>query len=364
MTQEVLETGIETKANNNAQFSAPFPAADVVKTALTENQQAAPGQVNDVIWLLNHARDRKLRSYSELGELIGYDTSVISKVFRGIYGAGLGAFCEKIRVYRALYLQRQDLGEEIFVEGLSIVRDVKNLCELTRISQTMSMIWGPNQSGKSKALKRYAKGDHGRTIYLRMPTGGSAQMMLQELAKACGISDRSNYAQLRDRIMKYLDASTLLIVDEVHQAMIGRTMKTTTIELIREIHDETGCGVVLCGTDVLPDMMQDPRFSKLLGQTDNRGVLKRKVPAAPTKRDVRLLCEAYGLTNPDGDAAEIVSAIAKKNGIGKLTKYFLMSRRLASKSNEPLGWKHFLATHATLTAWAEGKRSAAEENEE
>jgi hypothetical protein len=341
-----------------------IPSADRVKAALIE-ANTPQEHISDILWLHAHAKDQKLTDHGAVGALVGYDASVISKVLRGKYGADLTAFCEKVRFFREVLTARKGIGDKPFVAGLSIVRDVKALCDGARISQTIGMLWGPNQSGKTFALKKYAEQhNHGQTIYAEMPVGGSARMTLLEIARACHISERNSYDQLLDRILRHLDSQMLLIVDEVHQALIGRTVKTVTMELLRRIHDRCGCGLVLCGTDVLPDMVQDPRFAKLLGQTDNRGVLRRSVPAAPTKKDVRLLCEAYGLERPTGDAAAIVTAIATKNGIGKLCKYFQMSRRLASKGNAPLSWDHVLNTHATLTAWAAGKRSEREEAEE
>lgn len=341
-----------------------LPSADTVKASLVA-AGADQQQVSDILWLLNHARERKLYKRGEVGALVGYDGSVISKVFNGQYTAQLAAFCTKIRSYRDIYTARAGMGDKPFVTELSVVRDVTAVCDLARISQTIAMLWGPNQSGKTHALQHYAKvNNHGQTIYVRMPVGGAARMTLLAIARACGISERNSYDQLRDRILKHIDPTMLLVMDEVHHALIGRQVKTVTMETLREIHDLCECGVVLCGTDVLPDMVQDARFAKLLGQTDNRGVLKRKIPAAPTKRDIRLLCEAYHLGKPEGDAATIVNEIATRNGIGRLCKYFQMSRRRASKTSQPLSWAHFLATHATLKAMANGERTEEEETAE
>lgn len=339
-----------------------LPSADRVKPLLIASG-ANEGQIGEILWFLGHAKEKALRSNGEVGELIEKDGSTISRVFNGKYGADLESICKSIRRYRAQLPLAY--GDDVFVPELSVVRDLTTLCDLTRESRTIAIVCGPNQSGKTEALQYYAKiKNHGRTPYVRMPVGGGSTMFLHEVAKVMNISERNAYKQLRDRIIAHIDPSMLLIVDETHQALIGRSVKTTTMELIREVHDLCKCGVVLCGTDALPEMIQDARFKKFLGQTDNRGVLRRRVPAEPTRKDIRLLCEAYGLEQPEGDAALLVKQIAKTNGIGKLCKYFQMSRKVAANKKQELTWKHFLATHATLTAWARGDRSEKEEAED
>jgi hypothetical protein len=201
-----------------------------------------------------------------------------------------------------------------------------------------------------------------------MPVGGGAKMFLIELMRACGVSTtRSNsYGQMVDLTLRFFGytgphaprtrTGMLLIVDEVHQAMIGRTVKTSTVELIRQIHDLCRIGVVLCGTDVLPEMIQDERFSRLLGQTANRGVLRRRIPAEPSAADVRAICKAYGFDAPEGKALDIVKRISRENGIGKLCGYLRMAKKLASNRHQTAAWTHFLTTHATLLSWERGDR--------
>lgn len=334
-----------------------LPSGDHVKANLMGNG-ATPDQVDTVLWLLNYGRTEKLGSISALAKRLNVSGTTISRVFAGKYGADLASICSDIEHFRNLAAERRAFGQQVIVRDLRVVQDITAFCDLARASQTMALLWGPNQSGKTWAIERiYAPANnHGRTIFVRMPVGGGTRLFLEEVLKACGISERKSYGEMKQRVFRYFDPQTLLIIDEFHQAMIGRTLRTTTIESVREIHDKTGCGVVLCGTDVLPDMIADPRFKKLLGQTDNRGVLRRLIPATPYKEDVAAICKAYGFGQAEGEARKLVNEIANTSGIGKLCKFMQMAKRLASKRKAPVTWDHFLETHATLKSWERGEQ--------
>lgn len=335
--------------------SPSLPSADNVKAAL-QTANATQDQISTVLWLLDYGRTNKL-AMKGLGRALNRDGSTIYRVFSGRYEASLENFVDDVEHFRRVVTERQDFGDSPIVDT-SVMRDVSSLCDLARVSCSMAFLFGPNQSGKTTAAKRYAHlNNHGRTIFTRMPVGGSSKMFMAATLKSCGISDRNSYDQMRDRAIRFFDPQVLWIIDEVHQAMIGRSLKTITIELIREIHDESGCGVVLIGTDVLPEMMNDPRFKKFLGQIDNRGVLRRRIPPAPCAADVRAICNSYGFPPADGGAKELVRSIARENGIGRLTKFLRMARKLAVNRKQPVGWEHFLTTHATLESWARGEES-------
>jgi len=333
-----------------------LPSADTVKTAL-EAVETPTEQVSLVLWLLDYGRHHKL-TMAPLAETIRKDGSTLSRVFSGKYGAELDNICSEIEHFRRVETERAGFGETP-IAPTRVMKRIGEFCDLARVSQTMAFLWGPNQSGKTTALEYYRDANnHGQTVYVRMPVGGSARMFMGALMRACGISERNAYEQMRDRAHRFFGPSVLLIVDEVHQAMIGRSLKTVTIELIRELHDLSRCGVVLCGTDVLPDMINDPRFTKFLGQIGNRGVLRMRIPSAPGKADVSAVCNAYGFPPAEGEAAEKVREIGRTAGIGALTKYLRMARKLATNRKQPVGWGHFLTTLATLATWARGEEEA------
>ena len=368
-----MENNSADSPNKRKLNTGYLPSGDVVKTNLVE-AGATREQIDAALWLLTYGREHKLGQISALAKKLNVSTTTLSRVFAGKYGAELTNITETIVHFRKLDAERKHFGEIPIVKNLRVVKDISAFCELTRVSGTMSVLHGPNQSGKSWALKKVYQpaNNHGRTIYLDLlPSGGTTRMALEDLLTECGISSRKSYGDMRRSVFRYFDPQTLLIMDEFHQTMLGRTLKLATIELPRAIYEQSGAPVVLCGTDVVNEMFEDSKFSKFLGQIGNRGVLRRLIPATPYPEDVGAICQAYGLeceiepetekraarvTYADEKGGEKVEAIANTNGIGKLCKFFQMSRRLANKKGVAFGWEHFLTTHATITSWAKGER--------
>jgi hypothetical protein len=161
---------------------------------------------------------------------------------------------------------------------------------------------------------------------------------------------------MRDLLLARFNNLWLLLVDEFHQAVTGRSIKTVTVDRIREFNDDCGTPIVLCGTPVVPNMMKDERYVDFLGQISNRGVFELQIPAEPTDNDIRLLIKAYGFkSEPSGDAARIVKEIVKEKGIGKLSKYLKAARVVAKNKHTTPDWDHFLDTSDSADNYALGK---------
>lgn len=332
-----------------------IPSADAVEKAFVD-QGATSDQIDDALWLLDYAAAQKIASFAQLAKEIGSSESTVSRVLRGKYEAGIGSFCAQIENFRAQSKEQQDLGPVVFVPELSVVKRITQFCDLTRATKQIGIIWGKNQTGKSSALEYYA-GVHPMTAYVKLPAGGATKPSMKKLALARGgISTRKSHEELREMILKRFNPLWLPIADEFHQTIKGRSIKTVTIDRFREVRDDCKCGLVICGTDQIPEMMEDERYKDFLGQVSNRGVLRMHIPTASTAKDVALLSAAYGFTGETGaEAAKLVRTIANENGISKLCGYFAIARRLANKAHERLAWKHFVTTEHTLTSWAKGE---------
>jgi DNA transposition AAA+ family ATPase len=345
---------------NNSTAAVPrsadsIPDAEIIEAKL--RRRGVPQEfVEDVLWLADHARTQRLGTFAALAKETGFSTSTVSKALRGTYEADLASFCEQVRHFRAVWTERQGFGEEPYVPELSVVKRLTAFSEMVRATAQIGVVWGPNQSGKSMALE-YIAAHSAMTAYAKLPAGGGTKASMKAIAKARGgISTRKSHEELREVILSRFNKLWLLIIDEFHETLIGRGLKTVTIERIREIHDDCKCGVLLCGTDIVPDMMNDSKFKDFLGQLNNRGVLRMRIPPAPTPNDVALLCQAYKFGPPPKDVADVVKTIVTESGISKLTDYFKMARLYASKRHErAVSWEHFIIVKDTTVSWSLGQ---------
>ena len=352
--------GFKTKAFTS--LIGGLPSADVVKRNLLEKMNASDAHVSAVLWLLEQGRLRQL-SQNKLAKLVGLDTGALSKVFRGEYPAGLDAIASRIDAERRLLLQRETSTDKPIAETW-VLQECGKFCDAVRADQSLGILTGRSHTGKSVALQTYQqRNNHGRTIYVKMPPGGSPRMFLIALARACSISDRNAYDQLRDRMIRFFDTGMLLVIDEMHQTVVGRKLQTVTLECIRDLYDASGCGMVLCATKVFTDKMKEERHRLFFEQIDNRGILRRRLPDLAPWMDIRAIVGAYGLPPAPreklhpGDKLsphEFLVEIRKTSGIGKLANLLRTSRRIATKRGELFSWRHVLDVELTRQSWESG----------
>jgi hypothetical protein len=349
------EGGPSPSSNGSELSTDTLPSVESVETRLIQSG-ATPDDIEAVLWLIDWAQTRGLKNLSQLSREVNLDSATMSRLVRGKYEASISNIAGRIRHFRDLWTERENWADEIFVPELSVVTRLSKFAELVRATGQIGIVFGPNQSGKSTALE-YITRQTSMVAYAKLPAGGGLKLSVHAIAKARGgISTRKDPIELRDMLLRRFNRQWLLVIDEFHQTMVGRKLMTLTIERIREFYDISRTPLLLCGTDLVPEMFEDPKLKYFLGQIANRGVLKMRIPPAPTSRDIRLLIKAYGFEGqPEGDDKKRVDRIANDHGIGRLSKYFQVARRLAAKGKERIAWKHFATTYNTLASWSRGE---------
>jgi hypothetical protein len=274
----------------------------------------------------------------------------------------------KIREFLNLEKERYEAGDNQFV-ATPTAKKIALVCELARESGTVAFLESPSHIGKSWALEHHTSANnHGRTIYVRMGAASGLGGMIRRIANAIGISAASNSADLIQRIKKGLTKDTLLILDEVH--LLAHTYRKGSfhncMEVIREIHDETGCGMVLAFTilDAVKAASQ-----KELQQLWRRGVHKCFLPSMPTIADLTAILKHNGLEFPDPGMVvtvpddkgkpitdkprDLLRQVAKDEALLAVCERLRYGRKLANKAGEKMAWKHFVRAHLLITKNAE-----------
>lgn len=223
-----------------------------------------------------------------------YSGDSVYQAFTGRRDQGsLERFCEAIEVLRRR-IDETASRASTFIET-SLTRDVWRVCSKALKRQKLTFVFGPSQVGKTTALAEYAKrNNHGETVFIRLSAGGSLVELMKELAFRLGISVQCKAVDLRRRIMESFDERTLLVVDECHQALSGRSADrgVASLEFLREIWDRRRCGVVMCGTDVFRDGL---RTHPILKQLWLRGYRPLQLPSTPTQSQLAEFARAFGL---------------------------------------------------------------------
>jgi DNA transposition AAA+ family ATPase len=234
----------------------------------------------------------------------------------------------------------------------------------------LAIVLGDSQIGKTTAAVEFQRlNNHGTTHILRMPTQGSLGNTLAEFATRLGIRSRIGGTDLRRRIMESFDEKNLLIVDEAHQGLLGRTSESGAIslEFIREIHDRRGCGLVLMGTSVL---RQGLDHNLVLSQSRKRRApgMTINLPSEVPKPDLECFADAFGLEpapdremriqfDADGKSQsfaanplKIQTEIVRRDGLGYWVRLLEDARDLARETNSRMSWGRVLAAYCQAQA--------------
>lgn len=292
-------------------------------------------------------------SLGKLAQVTGISTTVLSRVFRGIYQTDGSAIIAKLRKARENFAQSADNPD--FIET-SLARRMFTLFDKTRALRNVSILWGEMGIGKTECINEYQRqNNHGRTLVVRFPAGASFAFFVAHVARVCGVATRSqSQFQQREKIYQILAAGQrLLIIDELHQAFL--TTRTDTAvkccEFLREISDVAGCGLVLVGTELLKKEIFTGPHKEALRQLVDRGTVQVPLPSKATKKDFLAFLAFYGLAYPtesDGEASSIFEDIIKSSGLRKLTMHLRDGSAYASRKQEPYTWQHFTAAFEAI----------------
>jgi hypothetical protein len=334
-----------------------IPSADEAEQKAVD-QGATPAQAEEIVWLVDFAHTQGIKSFAALAKEMAVSETQVSLILRGKYTADLAGFAATISHFREVWTERHELGPVVFVPQLSVVKRIQTFAEITRTTQQIGIVWseGPNQCGISKALK-FVADTKNLTAYMRLPAGGGTKPAMKALAKARGgIPTRKSYEELRDVLLKRFNKFWLIIADDFHRTISGRTAKAVTIERFVELNEESECGLLLSTSDLLMESLDDEKYRHVLAPLARRGVLRLKIPQVPTEKDLQLLIAAYGFEGmPAGKANKTVREIVNEQGIGNLCRCFNIARRLAKLAKGRIAWKHFSTSVATITSWSVGE---------
>ena len=191
---------------------------------------------------------------------------------------------------------------------LAVTAEIESVAARAKAGADVGLIYGAAGSGKTWALRRYAD-EHAETWYLAMsPAVTTPAATLARLARALDVgAGVTTAARLERAVIEHLRGRhALLIVDEAHQ------LPAKLLDVIRCVHDQARCGLVLAGNDPLwARLASGERAAQLVSRIGLRRRLTR-----PADTDILTLAETLLRMRPAGDARRAVLQAGR--GIGGL----------------------------------------------
>lgn len=343
---ETLATVSNAVAAMHRKFNIP---GDVVFKATADLDDEAR---NSIRGMHAYAADNDL-SLAELEKLLKISDTTIGLVFRGKYEAKLDNVVKTFSDFLKLHEERKSSRRLPFIET-SLSDRIWQVCDRAREFQRIAFLFSDAQIGKTEALQEYQRrNNHGSTIYVEVPTGGTLTIFCHKLAERLKIGTTQRFLDLRRRILESFDDRMLLIVDEAHRAIPSPTVSMRsldTIEFIREIFNERKCGVVFCATNVFRDAMEQGAVQLILKQTRRRRLCSMPLPTEPSPADLNTFSAAYGLPPASGRAKELQDRVIENEALGMWLLILRIANKLASSRKKNLTWEHVIHAEAGLKA--------------
>ena len=303
----------------------------------------------DLLWLHGYVLDELGGSRTRLLELLDVTWSPLWKIWHGTYEASIENTMKAIRVFR----RKCESGRrKRFIETL-VTRKIWQVADVALQRAAMVMVSGPTGRSKSWTLDEWIHhNNHGRALPVYCRKNGGFRALLVAVGTALGISERRNTAELKEAIEHSLDSRNVLVLDEFsHLYPIGRRASIDAIEWIRELHDTTGCGVILCATEGLEGLLKSGPYAQWFDQLMGRIQIHLKIPRKFSRQEVSELLSGY-VDDPGPDLIKAVrdTVNASDHGCRDLFVHMDRAAQVAAGMNQPLTGALFLQTVAAVSA--------------
>ena len=264
---------------------------------------------------------------------IGISDAALSQWLRGVYGGDSDAVAEKASRWLATQSERRKLlaaspGPPAWAPTPLARRAMAALAQ-AHLAGDMCAVYGAPGLGKTIAARRYA--GLRPNVWIATATRGKRSVTgcLRAVADAMQLrSVPRRAADLEDAAIERMRGSGgLLVVDEAQHLPVA------SLEELRSLHDASGCGLALVGSDPLWLRLsagRHPDLAQLYSRVGKRVRLGR-----PSAADVAALLAAWQLSGAglEFHAGQIAT---RAGGLRSLTKALSLARSAADgKSVEP-----------------------------
>ena len=273
-------------------------------------------------WLWGYTFDVLGNSKTELTRQVGYDYSFIYEVFTGRYDGELDTFCAAIMQLKMRASAKMPLVETVVVKRLLEAFDYA-----AKYSAMIS-VEGPTGRGKTYTAQYWARqNNHGRTRYIRVPSGCTRRQIVTMLCASCGIGTNGHKTpELEQRLFKAFTPRNVIMVDEAgHLVPRANSNGTSAIELLRDLHDICGCAVVMIFTDDYLKEMKSGRLADYFEQFRGRIKYELAIPNKIFRSEVEDIVRNF-TANPPQRLVELAYKTASARD-GKLRTLFEDLRR-------------------------------------
>ncbi|MEA4862697.1 MAG: ATP-binding protein [Victivallaceae bacterium] len=267
-------------------------------------------------WLWGYSHDVLGASRHEIERATGLEWAFLYSVFIGKSEVDLAPLMEIIAQLRVQVAQKMPLVDTI------VTTRIREALDYARDNSALVTVTGPTGRGKSYTAMHWARlNNHGQTKYLRVPSGATPKSILQLLVDHFGIAKTGCTTQeLAQKLMREITPRNVLIFDEAGFLLPSGQTNNCALELVRDIHDQKGCGIALIFTDVYLRDMRNGRRADFFEQFIGRIMFSVEIPDRIFRSEVAEICRSF-IPEADDRLVDYAYATAIKRD-GKLRVLF------------------------------------------
>lgn len=257
---------------------------------------------------------------------IGVSPASISMYLNDTYAEKGGKY-ETIepKIEAFLEVQESKAQREELVLGFVSTKTTRRISEVMRDAHEAGdtvVIYGQAGLGKTQAVKNYCE-KNPAAILIEANPSFTALVLMRKLAAAAKVSTVGSLNDLFESVSDRLrDSGRLIVVDE------AENLPLRALEIIRRLHDDTGCGLVLSG---MPRLV-----ANLCGKHGELVQLYSRVSVALNLGDSmpdEELEEIARAAMPEADDATIEELVKQSNGnTRRMSKLMRGAVRTANKN--------------------------------
>lgn len=286
----------------------------------------------ELSWFHQHALDTGL-TLKECAQAINYDVSTAFRAIKGTYEGSWSKIRDAIRSYRRITMERGTIQKNQFVEN-SVTRLIFAGLNYALANNSITTVEGESRMGKSITARNWRdQNNHGRSVLVIAPAYGGTKALLRDIAHSIGANKNLNVSQMHESILRGFNQNRILIVDEAHRLLPNdRRTNPVNLELLRDIHDRTGCALALLATARFGAELKKSEymFEQLLGRIGMPIRLPRKLKESDFEAIVRQYVSRPGVKL----MAACLDTANSQGRLGILVETLKVASRMAAKEQK------------------------------
>lgn len=251
---------------------------------------------------------------------------------------------ERLKTWLDTY-QRRIESERELPEGPGYVytnasERIEQAITYAHMANDISLIYGGAGVGKTETFREYVRNNAGVCLATMTAVHSTLKACMTEIGKCLGIKNAKDNATLFDLICEQLKAKRgLLIIDEAQHLHIR------SLDQLRQIHDATGCGLVLAGNEQVYSNITGGNRAEYLDRLFSRVGMKTRIQGVIPVDTIKI-ANAWGIE--DESIITLLIEIGKKPGALRMVHKTIKYACLLSSNHKPLK-KHIRAAYKRLT---------------